>query len=78
MNLLSCNQQYCLFSTEETTYLLENDSFRTAATLDLGSEIGHLQYGTGIAALVNGSKVLIYGTPGTISDFVYKKELYER
>lgn len=71
MNLLSSNQKYCLFSDGESTFLLETGTFKQVSKLDLGSEIGHLQYGTGIAALVNGSKVRIYGTFLSYSDFLF-------
>jgi hypothetical protein len=61
MNLLAFNQKYALFSNEERTWLLEVGLFGRAGVLELPTKLGHLQYGTGIAALVSSSKVRIYG-----------------
>lgn len=61
MELLSYNQKYALFASEEKTVLMEMGSFQIAGELDLGSRLGYLQYGTGIAALISGSKVRLYG-----------------
>ena len=73
MKLVTHNQKYVLFSDSQTTTLLYNDTFLKVAQLPLPTKIGYLQFGTGIAALVNSSKVRIYGTHTTTDRFLVQQ-----
>jgi len=61
MNLISYNQKLCLFSTDTTTFLYDIPKFQLKGSLEVKTKIGALQYATGIAALVNQSKVRMHG-----------------